>query len=81
MKKERAVKVLVAVLSTAWYAALTLFCFIVFEVALFQFADKFLNNDVALTVIFGLFLIAVTFSVGNHIKSKVNSDSDDVRGC
>ena len=74
MKKERAVKVLVAVLSTAWYAALALFCFIVFEVALFQFADKFLNND-------GLFLIAVTFSVGNHIKSKVNSDSDDVRGC
>ena len=55
MKKERAVKVLVAVLSTAWYAALALFCFIVFEVALFQFADKFLNNDVALTVIFGLF--------------------------
>ena len=79
--KKKISKVLAAVLSTAWYAALTLFCFIVFEVALFQFADKFLNNDVALTVIFGVFLIAVTFSVGNHIKSKVNSDSDDVRGC
>ena len=70
-----------ALMSTAGYATLAQFCFIVFEVALFQFADKFLNNDVALTVIFGLFLIAVTFAVGNHIKSKVNSDSDDVRGC
>ena len=71
-KMKKMLKALDAVLSTAWYAALTFFCFVVFGTALFQFADKFLNNDIVACVVLAIILVGVTIFVGNHVKKKAN---------
>lgn len=69
---KKSLKVLGAVLSTAWCAALTFFCFAVFGTALFQFADKFLNNDIVSCVVLAIILVGVTIFVGNYVKKKAN---------
>lgn len=71
---KKTIKAIEAILSTAWYAALTFFCFAVFGTALFQFADKFLNNNIVACVVLGILLIIATVLVGNYVKEKANKD-------
>ena len=76
-RMNKLLRALEAILSTAWYAALTFFCFVVFGTALFQFADKFLNNDIVECVVLAIILVGVTIFVGNHVKKKANGAPKD----
>lgn len=69
---KKILKSIAAILSTAWYAALTFFCITVFGTALFRFADKFLNNNIGLCMLLGAILIGATMFVGDYVKKKAN---------
>lgn len=76
-RMNKLLRALEAILSTAWYAALTLFCVAVFGTALFDFADKFLNNDIVACVVLCFLLILLTGTVGNYVKKKANGAPKD----
>lgn len=74
--KKKILKALGAVVSTAWYAALTFFCIVVFGTILFRFVDKFLNNNIGACAFLGVVLICATGFVGNYVKEKARRKDD-----
>lgn len=69
---KKILKSIAAILSTAWYAALTFFCVTVFCTALFQFSDRFLSNNIFACMFLGAILIGATMFVGDYVKKKAN---------
>ena len=71
---KKIMRYLLAVLSMAWTGALTFFSFIVMGTGLFQFADKFLNNNVASCVVLAVILICITLGMGAAVHKKIRED-------
>lgn len=68
---KNVVKYLLTVVSMAWTGALTFFSLAVITVGLFQFAEKFLNNNVVSSVILAVILICITIGVGAAVHRKL----------
>lgn len=68
---KKVIRYLLAVLSTAWTGALTIFSFIVIGTGLFQFADRFLNNNIVSCIVLAVVLICITIGAGSAVKEKM----------
>ena len=65
------VRRLLAILSVAWYGAMAIFSGTIFATALFEFVDRFFNNNIIACVVFAFLLIGVTWLAGDTVKKKI----------
>lgn len=73
---KKVIRYLLAVLSTAWTGALTIFSFLVMGTGLFQFADRFLNNNIVSCIVLAVVLICITIGAGAVVKEKMEKGDD-----
>lgn len=71
---KKVIRYLLVVLSTAWTGALTFFSFIVMGTGLFQFADRFLNNNIVSCIVLAAVLIGVGAAVKGKMKNRGTHD-------